>query len=81
VAVKTITIDIEAYEKLASLKKEGESFSRLIKRVLSTKRSTAADLLNSLPRFALSGETLDRVDEVVRERDLHHPEAIPFDED
>jgi predicted CopG family antitoxin len=80
-AVKTITIDIEAYEKLASIKQEGESFSRLIKRILSTKRSTAADLLNSLPRIALSSETLVRLDEVVRERDLHYPEAIPLDED
>jgi predicted CopG family antitoxin len=80
-AVKTITIDIEAYEKLASIKQEGESFSRLIKRILSTKRSTAADLLNSLPRIALSSETLVRLDEVIKERDLHYPEAIPLDED
>jgi predicted CopG family antitoxin len=80
-AVKTITIDMEAYEKLASIKQEGESFSRLIKRILSTKRSTAADLLNSLPRIALSSETLVRLDEVVRERDLHYPEAMPLDED
>ena len=79
-AVKTITIDMEAYTKLASLKKEGESFSRLIKRIVSTKRSTAAELIKNLPRIALSGETLERLDEVVRERDLHYPDAIPFDE-
>ena len=79
-AVKTITIDMEAYERLASLKKEGESFSRLIKRIVSTKRSTAADLMKNLPRIALSGETLERLDEVVRERDLHYPDAISFDE-
>ena len=79
-AVKTITIDMEAYDKLASLKKEGESFSRLIKRIVSTKRSTAAELIKNLPRIALSGETLERLDEVVRERDLHYPDAIPFDE-
>jgi len=79
-AVKTITIDLEAYDKLASLKKEGESFSKLIKRIVSTKSSTAADLLKNLPRIALSRETLDQLDEVVRERDLHYPDALTFGE-
>jgi len=71
---------MEAYTKLASLKKEGESFSRLIKRIVSTKRSTASDLMKNLPRIALSVETLDRLDAMVRERDLHYPDAIPLDE-
>ena len=36
-AVKTITITKEAYEKLASNKKEGESFSELINRSFTKK--------------------------------------------
>jgi hypothetical protein len=36
--------------------------------------------MKNLPRIALSGETLDRLDEMVRERDLHYPDAIPLDE-
>ena len=36
-AVKTITVTKEAYEKLASNKKEGESFSELINRSFTKK--------------------------------------------
>ena len=36
--VKTITITKDAYEKLASSKKEGESFSELINRSFTKKR-------------------------------------------
>lgn len=37
-AHKTLTISEEAYEALASLKKEGESFTELIKRITSPLR-------------------------------------------
>lgn len=40
--VKTITVTKEAYEKLASNKKEGESFSELINRSFAKKDSWEA---------------------------------------
>ena len=67
-AVKTITIDLEAYELLAREKKEAESFSQVIKRVLKPRHMSAADLLKSAETIALAEGTLDRIEEVVRGR-------------
>jgi len=66
-AVKTITIDMEAYELLAAQKRGSESFSRVIKRRLRPAR-TAAALLERLPELALAEETLDLVDGLVAAR-------------
>ena len=63
-AVKTITIDMEAYDLLAAEKREGESFSKVIKRRLRPAQ-TAAALLERLEQITLAEETLDRVEEVV----------------
>jgi predicted CopG family antitoxin len=68
VAVKTITIDLEAYDLLAARKQKGESFSRVLKRLLSEGDSTAAGLLRDLPRIALEEETLEQIDDIIRER-------------
>jgi predicted CopG family antitoxin len=54
-AVKTITIDMEAYNILFSEKKQGESFSQVIERRLK-KNSTAKNLLYNLELFTLSNE-------------------------
>ena len=71
-AVKTITIDMEAYEKLSREKQEGESFSQVIKRVLKARRMTARSLLQTVESIRVADRTLDRIEEVVesRKRDI-----------
>lgn len=66
-AVKTITIDLEAYETLARHKGPGQSFSQVIKRHFSY-RPTGRDLAEALGRVALSEATLDAIDAVIEER-------------
>ncbi len=74
-AVKTITIDLEAYELLAAEKRDGESFSKVIKRRLRPAR-TARALLTRLDDLALDEDTLDRLDELIEAR-AEHPAASP----
>ncbi|MBM4036503.1 MAG: hypothetical protein FJ291_32605 [Planctomycetes bacterium] len=66
-AVKTITIDLEAYDLLAADKREGESFSKVIKRHFRPK-NTARNLLEHLHEIRLSEETLDHVDKLIAAR-------------
>ena len=66
-AVKTITIDLEAYEALARRKRKGESFSRVIKEHFG-RRSTGRDLKALLPEVRLSAGTLRRLDDLVAAR-------------
>ncbi|MBU8912560.1 MAG: antitoxin VapB family protein [Spirochaetales bacterium] len=68
-AVKTITIDMEAYDALARQKRPGESFSQVIKRTLKEERYTAAHLLGHLDSVLLSEAALDATDAVVASRD------------
>jgi predicted CopG family antitoxin len=75
-AVKTITIDLEAYEALAKRKKGNESFSQVIKRTFSEERYTAKHLLENLEEVSLSEETLDRIEEIRRQNELEYPEEI-----
>jgi predicted CopG family antitoxin len=70
-AVKTITIDIEAYERLARLKRSGQSFSQVIKEHLPAVGTTASDLLARLDATAVSDETLAEVERVIEARDRH----------
>ena len=66
-AVKTITIDIEAYEVLSRSKKPGQSFSRVIKERLGG-RKTGADLWNVLAGEPPTEATLDLIDSQVKRR-------------
>ena len=66
-AVKTITIDLEAYDVLSRGKRPGQSFSQVIKERLGTQK-TGRDLWRALERQLPSDETLDRVDALIRAR-------------
>jgi len=66
-AVKTITIDLEAYEELSRHKKPGQSFSQVIKQHFGPRRNVAA-FRQALRAAAVSERTLAAVDDVVRSR-------------
>jgi len=66
-AVKTITIDMEAYKILSRRKRAGQSFSQVIKERLG-QRMTGRDLRNLVARTRLSTETLDAIDAQIRAR-------------
>lgn len=75
-AVKTITIDMDAYELLSAEKGGDESFSKVIKRRLRPAR-TARSLLATLSRCLLSEEALEHAEEIVRRR-KDSPAASPI---
>ena len=58
-AIKTITIDLEAYNLLASRKRPGQSFSAVIKEHLGRK-TTATDLLQVLSSLNVQDDMLNR---------------------
>jgi len=66
-AVKTITIDLEAYEALARRKREGESFSQVIKTHFGRRR-TGRDLERIFEQVRLQDASLDRIGDVVKDR-------------
>ncbi|MEZ5317347.1 MAG: antitoxin VapB family protein [Vicinamibacterales bacterium] len=66
-AVKTITIDVEAYGILARRKRAGESFSQVIKREFG-KRPTVGGLRAVLAGLHPGADTLDAIEAEVRGR-------------
>lgn len=66
-AVKTITIDMAAYDILAAEKRPDESFSHVIKRRLGRTHS-AASLLAHLDDVCLSEDGLKNIDRIVKAR-------------
>jgi predicted CopG family antitoxin len=66
-AVKTITIDLEAYEALARHKRKGDSFSRVIKEHFGRRR-TGRDLAALVGTLRLAEDTLAAAEKLVRKR-------------
>jgi predicted CopG family antitoxin len=66
-AVKTITIDLEAYEILSRHKGPGDSFSDVIKRRLG-KCMTGRELQAVIRRARIGEETLEAIDAAIRSR-------------
>jgi predicted CopG family antitoxin len=71
-AVKTITIDMEAYELLARAKKPGQSFSQVIKERVRG-GLTGRDLARFVEEVGLSKETVDAIDDQVKARRASRP--------
>ena len=69
-AVKTITIDLEAYALLSRRKRAGQSFSQVIKEQLGG-GATGRDLRAVVDRLQMSAETLRAIDRQVRRRRTH----------
>lgn len=66
-AVKTITIDMDAYEALSRRKKPGQSFSQVIKEYFSPPK-TGGDLLTALEEVRVSEDALDAIEAQIRAR-------------
>jgi predicted CopG family antitoxin len=66
-AVKTITIDMVAYEALARRKRAGESFSDVIKTHFAT-GGIGRDLLTAARRIRLESSTIESLDQAVSSR-------------
>lgn len=66
-AVKTITIDLEAYGLLSRHKRAGQSFSQVIKAHFGPE-PTAARFLARLRSTMVAGDTLDAMERQVKAR-------------
>lgn len=67
--VKTITIDLEAYDRLKRAMKPDESFSQAIKRVVPKPFDLKA-WLRKVEKAALNEDALDAIDEVIASRNV-----------
>jgi predicted CopG family antitoxin len=66
-AVKTITIDLDAYEALRRRKRKGQSFSDVIKEHFGG-AATARELKRALATLRLDDTSLDAIDDLIDRR-------------
>jgi predicted CopG family antitoxin len=66
-AVKTITIDLEAYEILSRYKDGRKSFSEVIKSELG-RRSRGRDLRRVIEKLRMGEDAIDAIDAQIRKR-------------
>lgn len=66
-AVKTITIDLEAYGMLSRQKRAGQSFSQVIKAHFGP-QPTAGRLIERLKTIRIGADALDQMERQVRAR-------------
>jgi predicted CopG family antitoxin len=69
-ATKTISIDIEAYERLRSVRKDNESFSQTIKRVVKPPFDFEA-FRKKVENFSLSDKAVEAIEQHIEDR--HKP--------
>jgi predicted CopG family antitoxin len=74
-AVKTITIDIEAYDLLAEHKQAGQSFSQVIKAHFGP-RPTAGRFRGLLRSGRLGADAVDAMERQVHARRRHPARAV-----
>jgi predicted CopG family antitoxin len=73
-AVKTITIDLEAYSLLAEHKQAGQSFSQVIKAHFG-RQPTAGRFRELMRTTRIGGDALDAMTRQVRNRKRHPARA------
>jgi len=76
-AVKTITIDMDAYEALRRRKRQGQSFSDVIKEHF-TRGTTGSALRAAIRGLDVDETTLAALDAIVRDRALDRPRTEPL---
>jgi predicted CopG family antitoxin len=76
-ANRNVALDEEAYEILSGRKRQGQSFSQVIKEHFETPAGgTAADLLRNADQYVLTEETLDAIDAQAETRSRNLPRAV-----